>query len=62
MIRRTARLEEGWFRVPTAWPTDWTFKAFKRWFEYHFHSVLIDLCKNPIIWEELEPRFGADPY
>ena len=44
---------EGWFRVPTAWPTDRTFKAFKRWFEYHFHSVLIDLCEHPIIWEEL---------
>ena len=44
---------EGWFRVPTAWPTDRTFKACKLWFEYHFHSVLIDLCKRPIISEEL---------
>ena len=41
---------EEWFRVPTAWPTDRTFKAFKRWF---VHSVLIDLCEHPIIWEEL---------
>ena len=42
-----------WFRAPTAWPTDRTVKGFKRWFEYQFHSVLIDLCEHPIIWEEL---------
>src|SRR5215469_2327886 len=34
-----------------------TFKVFKRWFQYHVHSVLIDPCKHPIIWEELLNRF-----
>ena len=50
------QLEEGWFRVPTAWPTDRTFKAFKRWFEYHFHSVLIDLASTQSSGRSFEPR------
>jgi hypothetical protein len=54
--RRQEIFEEqlgGWYRVPTAWPVDRSFKTFKYWFEHHFHSVLIDLCSHPIIWDEL---------
>jgi hypothetical protein len=43
----------GWYRDPSAWPADRTFKNFKRWFEYQFHSVIIDLCSHPIVREEL---------
>ena len=31
---------------------DRSFKAFQLWFEHHFHSALIDLCKHPIVREE----------
>src|SRR5262249_33267753 len=44
---------DSWYRVPTAWPADRSFKTFKHWFEYRFHSVLIDLDSHPIIWDEL---------
>jgi hypothetical protein len=35
----------GWYRVPSAWPTDRSLANFNRWFEYSFHSVLLDLCE-----------------
>jgi hypothetical protein len=44
---------DGWHRVPAAWPSDRSFKNFKRWFEYHFHSELVDLCNHSIVREEL---------
>jgi hypothetical protein len=44
---------DSWYRVPTAWPADRSFKTFKHWFECRFHSVLIDLCSHPIIWDEI---------
>jgi hypothetical protein len=34
---------DGWYRVPSAWPVDPTLDTFIRWFEYSFHSVLVDL-------------------
>lgn len=43
----------GWYREPSTWPADRNFKNFKRWFEYQFHSVIIDLCSHPIVREEL---------
>ena len=43
----------SWYRVATAWPADRSFKTFKHWFEYRFHSVLMDLCSHSIIWDEL---------
>ena len=43
----------GWYRDPSAWLADRNFKNFKRWFEYQFHSVIIDLCSHPIVREEL---------
>ena len=43
----------GWYRDPSAWPADRSFKNFKRWFEYQCHSVIIDLCGHPIVQEEL---------
>jgi len=27
---------DGWYRDPSAWPADRSFKNFKRWFEYQF--------------------------
>jgi len=44
---------DGWYCVPSAWPVDRDFDTFIRWFEYRFHSVIIDLCDDPVILGEL---------
>jgi hypothetical protein len=43
---------DGSYRVPTAWPVDRTFDTFIRWFECSFHSVLVDLCDEPLMRDE----------
>jgi hypothetical protein len=45
---------DGWYRVPSAWPSDRSFRVFKQWFDFHFHSVLFDLCPGPVIKEAAE--------
>ena len=45
---------EGWYRVPSVWPSDRGFRVFKQWFDFHFHSVLFDLCPGPVIKESGE--------
>jgi hypothetical protein len=42
---------DGWYRVPATWPKDLTFDVFCRWFDYHHHSMLIDLCDEPLTAE-----------
>jgi hypothetical protein len=42
---------DGWYRVPSAWLVDRTFDTFNRWFECCFHSVLVDLCDDPLMRE-----------
>jgi len=37
--------------TPSAWPVDGDLNI--RWFEYRFHSVIIDLCDDPVIHDEL---------
>jgi len=34
---------DGWYRVREAWPTNRSYAMFCRWFDYRFHSVLLDL-------------------
>jgi hypothetical protein len=42
---------DGWYRDPATWPKDLRFDVFCRWFDYHHHSILIDLCDEPLIAE-----------
>jgi len=35
---------DGWYRVPSVWPEDRGLKAFLRWFECSFHSMVMDVC------------------
>jgi hypothetical protein len=44
---------DGWYRVPSVWPVDRTFDTFIRWFECRFHSLLVDVCDDPLIREEM---------
>lgn len=43
---------DGWYRVPSSWPKRRDFDAFDRWFAWSFHSVIVDLCADPLIQEE----------
>ncbi len=44
---------DGWYRVPSLWPTRRDLNAFDHWFEWSFHSVVVDLCADPLLREEL---------
>jgi hypothetical protein len=41
----------GWFRDEQTWPRDLGFDAFCHWFDFQHHSMLVDLCDEPLIDE-----------
>ena len=41
----------GWYRVPASWPSRRDLNTFDRWFEWSFHSVVVDLCDDPLLQE-----------
>jgi hypothetical protein len=43
----------GWYRVPSSWPMVRDLNAFDQWFEYRFHSMLVDTCDDPLLQEEI---------
>jgi hypothetical protein len=44
---------DGWYRVPSSWPSQRDLDAFDHWFEWSFHSVVVDLCDEPLLQEEM---------
>lgn len=42
---------DGWYRVPSSWPEDRSYEAFCQWFDYQHHSMLFDLCDEPLIYD-----------
>ena len=44
---------DSWYRVPSAWPNRRDLDAFDRWFEWSFHSRVVDLSNNPLLQEEI---------
>jgi hypothetical protein len=44
---------DGCYRLPSAWPNRRDLEAFDRWFEWSFHSVVVDLCDDPLLQEEI---------
>lgn len=40
---------ESWFTDETTWPQDRSFEVFSHWFDFQHHSMLIDLCDDPLI-------------
>lgn len=41
----------GWFNDETTWPQDLGFEVFCHWFECQHHSMLVNLCDDPLILE-----------
>jgi hypothetical protein len=44
---------DGWYRLPSTWPNRRDLYAFDRWFEWSFHSMVVDLCDDPLLREEM---------
>ena len=40
---------DGWYRVPSSWPSRRDLDAFDRWFEWSSHSVVVDLGGDPLL-------------
>lgn len=41
----------GWYTDTSTWPPDRGFEVFCRWFDYQHHSMLVDLCNEPLVHE-----------
>jgi hypothetical protein len=41
----------GWFNDETTWPQDRALEVFRRWFDFQYHSMLVDLCDDPLVLE-----------
>ena len=41
----------GWYTDTETWPEDLSFDMFRRWFDYQHHSMLVDLCDEPLLGE-----------
>jgi hypothetical protein len=44
---------DGWYRVPAVWPKKRDLPTFQRWFEFSFHSMIVDLCDKILEHEGL---------
>ena len=44
---------DAWYHAPAEWPADRSMETFGRWFTYSFHSVIVDLCDDGLVTQEL---------
>ena len=44
---------DGWYRVRDVWPRDLSLSAFRHWFEYRIHFMIVDLCDDALFDEEI---------
>ncbi len=42
----------SWYQEPALWPQDRGIESFQRWFSISFHSMIVDLCDDPLVAEE----------
>ena len=42
----------SWYQQPALWPRDRGIESFQRWFSISFHSMIVDLCDDPLVAEE----------
>jgi hypothetical protein len=40
---------DGWCRVSSLWPSRHDLANFDHWFEWTFHSLVVDLCNDPLL-------------
>lgn len=39
----------NWYRDTTTWPSKRTFKMFRQWFEWSYHSMIFDLADEELL-------------
>jgi hypothetical protein len=44
---------DGWYVAHSTWPHQRGLDAFERWFEWSPHSMVVDLCDDPILREDM---------
>ena len=44
---------DGWYRVPSSWPSHRDLGACNHWFAWSFHSMVVDLCDDRLLQEEI---------
>lgn len=42
----------AWHTEPSAWPSPRTLPMFKKWFKIEFHSIVVDICAEPLFDDE----------
>jgi hypothetical protein len=42
----------SWYTDPGCWPKDRSFAVFRRWFDWQWHSMVVDLSCDPLAREE----------
>jgi hypothetical protein len=50
--RNPAEQLDAWYRAPECWPEDRGIANFRRWSTCSFHSMVADLCNDPLLAEE----------
>ena len=41
----------GWYGDTSTWPRNRSYEVFCDWFDYQHHSMLVDLCDEPLIYD-----------
>ena len=44
---------DGWYRVASSWPKRRDLDAFERWFEWSYHSEVVDLSDEDLLQEQI---------
>ena len=44
---------DGWWRQRSDWPQNLNYGLFAEWFDWQYHSVVLDLAQGPLIPEEV---------
>jgi hypothetical protein len=44
---------DGWWRERSDWPRNLNFELFNQWFEWRYHSMVLDVGKAPLVREEV---------
>ena len=45
---------DGWCRVPAVWPKNRDLRTFRLWFEFSFHSTIVDVCDDVLDTKNFE--------
>ena len=52
---------DGWYLAPESWPEDRGIRNFRQWFSYTVHSMIVDVCDDPPVAEEVDDEPPRSP-